>query len=105
MTARETAGPMPGRLLSASYPGGINYSYTYDAAGNRLTSNEAGTAKTYTYNVDNQLTAVNSNTYTYDNNGNLVNNGTRSFTYDYDDYAHLARVGEWQVDSGDEDAP
>jgi ATP-dependent helicase/nuclease subunit B len=28
-----------------------------------------------------------------------------SFTYDYDDYAHLARVGEWQVDSGDEDAP
>ena len=27
------------------------------------------------------------------------------FTYDYDDYAHLARVGEWQVDSGEEDAP
>jgi ATP-dependent helicase/nuclease subunit B len=25
------------------------------------------------------------------------------FTYDYDEYAHLARVGEWQVDSGDED--
>jgi ATP-dependent helicase/nuclease subunit B len=25
------------------------------------------------------------------------------FTYDYDDYAHLARVGEWQVDSADED--
>jgi ATP-dependent helicase/nuclease subunit B len=27
------------------------------------------------------------------------------FSYDYDDYAHLARVGEWQVDSGEEDAP
>ncbi len=25
------------------------------------------------------------------------------FTYDYDEYAHLARVGEWQVDSADED--
>jgi ATP-dependent helicase/nuclease subunit B len=25
------------------------------------------------------------------------------FTYDYDDYAHLARVGEWSVDSAEED--
>ena len=27
------------------------------------------------------------------------------FNYDYDDYAHLARVAEWPVDSGEEDAP
>jgi ATP-dependent helicase/nuclease subunit B len=27
------------------------------------------------------------------------------FTYDYDDFAHLARVGEWLVDSSEEDPP
>ena len=27
------------------------------------------------------------------------------FRYDYDAYAHLARVAEWSVDSGDEDSP
>ena len=25
------------------------------------------------------------------------------FKYDYDDYAHLARVAEWLVDNGEED--
>ena len=27
------------------------------------------------------------------------------FKYDYDDYAHLARVAEWSVGSDEEDAP
>jgi ATP-dependent helicase/nuclease subunit B len=27
------------------------------------------------------------------------------FKYDYDDYAHLARVAEWLIDEGDEEVP
>ena len=43
-----------------------NYAYSFDPIGNRLTANLAGTSYTYTTNMLNQYTVVNSNQPTYD---------------------------------------
>jgi YD repeat-containing protein len=72
-----------------------NETYTYDAVGNRLTSNIGSqpSADSYTYNANNELTelrAPNSElrTFEYDFNGNMIRkidqNGTTTFTYDID---------------------
>ena len=82
------------RLISAAYDG-TTTTYTYDAAGNRLTRQEGTeTAETYTYNYLNQLTRVQQGTavttYTYDARGNQtqqVQTGTGVTTttnYGYD---------------------
>jgi RHS repeat-associated protein len=73
-----------GRVLSATYPYGT-YGYTYDAAGNLLTSNENGTQSTHTVNNDNQVTAKASRSFTYDNQGNRITDGSKTLTYDFDD--------------------
>jgi YD repeat-containing protein len=70
------------RLTQASYSSGANFTYTYDAAGNRLTENGPGGAKTYNYDAADRLTTVNGTAYTWDNNGNLLNDGQRTFSYD-----------------------
>jgi RHS repeat-associated protein len=71
------------RLLSATYPYG-SYTYTYDAVGNRLTSNENGVQNTYSYNNDNQLGSKGGRTFTYDDQGNQTSDNTRTLAYDFD---------------------
>jgi YD repeat-containing protein len=56
------------RLTQASYSTSQNFTYTYDAVGNRLTETGPGGAKTYTYDDADRLTAVNGIEYTWDNN-------------------------------------
>jgi RHS repeat-associated protein len=63
-------------------------SYTYDPAGNRLSSQAASP---WNYNVSNQLTSIAGSpgtTFTYDNNGNTTSktdsSGTTSYTWDYE---------------------
>ncbi|HXE91368.1 MAG TPA: RHS repeat-associated core domain-containing protein [Terriglobales bacterium] len=59
--------------------------YTYDKAGNRLSSLGV---PSYTYNNANQLTATSNATYTYDNNGNTLTktdaSGTTQYAWDYE---------------------
>ena len=90
-----------GRVLSAAYPSGT-YSYTYDADGNRLTSNEAGTSSTYTINNDNQITAKSSRALTYDNQGNQITDGTKTLAYDFDNrltsYVNGAQTTSFKYD-------
>jgi RHS repeat-associated protein len=61
--------------------------YTYDADGNRLSSESVSQ---YTYNRSNELTASSDGTsYTYDANGNMLTktdaSGTTTFGWDFDD--------------------
>ena len=59
--------------------------YEYDAVGNRtkkIVTQGSVTTTNYTYDVGNQLTAVNGQAYTYDANGNLTGNGAKTFIYD-----------------------
>ena len=90
-----------GRVLSAAYPSGT-YSYTYDADGNRLTSNEAGTSSTYTINNDNQITAKSSRALTYDNQGNQITDGTKTLAYNFDNrltsYVNGAQTTSFKYD-------
>ena len=62
-----------------------NISYTYDAAGNRVSQMVNGVGTQYTTNALNQYTAVGGTTYTYDADGNVISetnsSGTTTFTY------------------------
>jgi RHS repeat-associated protein len=76
----------------ASDPAGNNgaESYTYDAAGNRLTLNSTipslSGANTYSYDANGRLT-----TDTYDNDGNTTASGGITNTYDFEN--HLLKHG------------
>jgi YD repeat-containing protein len=63
----------------------IAQSYTYDAIGNRLTNNIAGSTTTYSYGSAshrlNALTGATTKTFTYDNVGNRVSDGIQSWIY------------------------
>jgi RHS repeat-associated protein len=64
-----------------------DFTWQYDAAGNRLSSNESllpsqSTATTYSPNSLNQYSSVNSQAWSYDSDGNLLSDGTRTMTWD-----------------------
>ncbi len=71
-----------GRLTSADYSDGQDFSYTYDAAGNRLTQVIGSTTTTYSYDNANRMISVDGLTYTWDDNGNLINDGVNTYEYD-----------------------
>jgi len=66
-----------------------DYSYTYDALGNRTKKRDevAQSDTNYTYNNMNHMTAAGNITYTYDNAGNMasktVNQETTNYTWDF----------------------
>jgi uncharacterized repeat protein (TIGR01451 family) len=71
------------RLTGATYSGGAEYQYTYDAVGNRQTMDSPQGEASYSYDAANRLTSVGGVTYTWDDNGNLTSDGVRSYTYDH----------------------
>jgi RHS repeat-associated protein len=81
------------QLTGVSYPGGGAASYSYDAAGNRVSVSEGGTTG-YTTNKMNQYTAVGGVAFTHDDNGNLAADGEQ--TYEYDHANNLTRVQKGQ---------
>ncbi len=75
------------RLLEEATPRGV-VSYTYDAAGNRLTRADAAGTTAYAYDDANELLSAGAATYGYDGNGNLtsrtVPSGTATFAWDHE---------------------
>ncbi|WP_327370360.1 DUF6531 domain-containing protein [Streptomyces sp. NBC_01217] len=83
-----------GRLTSGCYPqpwitgcaATRTTSYTYDKAGNRLTSTLGATSTSYAYDDADQLTSTTagatSTAYEYDAEGNQTKAGANTFTYD-----------------------
>ena len=79
----------------------INYAYTYDAAGNRLTKTDAvsGVTTAWTYGAMNQVLTVKVGTgeaveYAYDLNGNLLSDGRASYTWTEDSRMATMTVGD-----------
>ena len=72
-------------LTSVTQAANTTESYTYDAAGNRLSS--LGVSP-YSVNPSNELTSTPNTTYTYDNNGNTTSKtdsiGTTNYTWDFE---------------------
>ncbi len=68
--------------------------YTYDAAGNRISTVVNGTTTSYVTNNMNQYTSVGATTYSYDADGNLSSATTAGVTttYGYDLGGHLVAV-------------
>jgi RHS repeat-associated protein len=99
-----SAAPLPGapttvtyeydplyRLTGSQFSTDEKFTYTYDAAGNRLTQTTPGGQTTYTYDEADRvesLTQINvaqsnvTRSYQWDANGNLLSDGERSFAYD-----------------------
>jgi RHS repeat-associated protein len=67
-------------LTQVTQAGSTTESYSYEAAGNRLSSLGM---PSYQYNASNELTVSSAGSYTYDNNGNTLTDAQgRSFTWD-----------------------
>ncbi len=65
--------------------GNSTITYTYDAAGNRLTKTDNGQTTVYTYDANDRLLSAGATVFTYDANGNTLSqndNGTVT-TYSY----------------------
>jgi len=91
-----------GQLTKVVYPDGHSTSYSYDAAGNRVSVIDSGKTTGYNTNTMNQYTQVGSESYTYDLNGNLISKdeGWRTITYEYNTENRLMKVtspeGIWE---------
>ncbi len=74
------------RLTEADYSTGENYTYVYDAVGNREVMTNATGIYTYTYDAANRLTSIEHpassfQSYTWDDRGNLTHDGVYTYTY------------------------
>jgi RHS repeat-associated protein len=89
-----------GQLTEVTFPDNSKEHYTYDEAGNRISTTIVGTIISYSTNNMNQYTQAGSESFTYDHNGNLVSrNGNGTTTYEYNYENQLTRVtspeGTW----------
>jgi len=80
------------QLTDAANPGTEDEAYTYDGAGNRMTS--ADIQGTWTYNRNNELIGYADISFEYDANGNMVKRiqGSEEMNYLYDVENRLIRV-------------
>jgi len=78
-----------GRLTSAKYPDGKDYSYNYDKTHNRTQQALNGQITSFTYNPNSQLTKIGDNSLSYNPNGSLASKNSsqsaQAFSYDNED--------------------
>ncbi|MCX6693372.1 MAG: PKD domain-containing protein [Methanomicrobiales archaeon] len=94
-----------GQLTKIIWPDGHSSTYTYDAAGNRISMADAGNTTHYTTNIMDQYTTIGIDALSYDQNGNLiaVSSGgspvqTTQYTYGYENQllAITSPDGTWE---------
>ncbi|MCL4504452.1 MAG: hypothetical protein M1434_08630 [Chloroflexi bacterium] len=85
---------LAGQLISITLPGGHSLQYTYDVAGNRLTSSDNAVTSVYTTNALNQYVAAGSATLAYDADGNVLTKtiSGQPWTYAYDTQGRLTAM-------------
>ncbi|NVN93429.1 MAG: hypothetical protein HXX11_22925, partial [Desulfuromonadales bacterium] len=83
-----------GQLTSVSLPGGGSVQYTYDAAGNRMTTTASGVTTYYSINGLNEYISAGGTTFAYDDDGNLIakSGAGGTWNYVYDDENRLVGV-------------
>jgi len=90
-----------GQLTEVTFPDSTKEQYTYDAAGNRISTTVGGVVASYSTNNMNQYTQTGSSTFTYDNNGNMVsrteNGNTTTYEYNYENRLTkvISPAGTW----------
>ncbi len=80
------------RITDVDAPAGLeDEAYTYDGAGNRLTS--LATASPWQYNPNNELTGQGAASYTYDDNGSITSRtGSDPLSFIYDESGRMTEV-------------
>ena len=93
-------------LVSATL-GNDNYSYAFDAIGNRETSSEAGTALAYATSNLNQYTGIAPSSSSLQEAGDRAEGVVEALAYDADGNATLIRTstGTWQISYNAENRP
>ncbi len=71
------------RLVSANLDDAIDFTYTYDAVGNRLSETSPNGINQYIYDAANRITRRNEVEYAYDAKGNLLSDGTTNYSYNH----------------------
>ena len=93
-------------LVSATL-GNDNYSYGFDAIGNRATSSEAGTALAYATNNLNQYTSIAPSSSSLQEEGDRAEGVVEALAYDADGNATLIQTstGTWTISYNAENRP
>ncbi len=87
------------QLTSVTYPDGTTTTYTYDAAGNRLTSKTGSAAAVaYSYDDASELASVGGSTVAHDRAGHVT--AARGTTYDWDWLGRMIAVDGPAVPGG-----
>ncbi len=81
------------QLTQVTYPGGATTSYTYDAAGNRLSETTGATTVGYTYDAAGRITSRGGVAYANDAAGNLVAAGADTYAWDWAGRLASATIG------------
>lgn len=85
------------KLITVTYPDGVQESFEYDIAGNRTKWSRDGIITDYTYNEENQLITSDEWSLNYDKNGSLISKTnlatSTSTTYNYNYNNKLSSVG------------
>ena len=77
----DNIGQVTGAMLNNSGNLLSNYSYNYDQIGNRIQATKDNNITSYTSNIVNQYTQINTAVPTYDQDGNMLTNGEWSYLW------------------------
>ena len=77
----DNIGQVTGAMLNNSGDLLNTYSYNYDQIGNRIQAVKDNDTTSYTSNIVNQYTQINTTVPTYDQDGNMLTNGEWSYTW------------------------
>lgn len=94
----DNIGQVTGAMLNNSGNLLNTYSYNYDQIGNRIQAVKDNDTTSYTSNIVNQYTQINTSVPTYDQDGNMLTNGEWSYTWNGENRMILAQTTTRKVE-------
>ena len=94
----DNMGQVTGAILNNSGSLLNTYSYNYDLIGNRILAAKDDDISSYTSNIVNQYTQINSAVPTYDQDGNMLTNGSWSYTWNGENRMTVAQNAARKVE-------
>lgn len=94
----DNIGQVTGAMLNNSGNLLSNYSYNYDQIGNRIQATKDNNITSYTSNIVNQYTQINTAVPTYDQDGNMLTNGEWNYIWNGENRMILAQTTTRKVE-------
>ena len=94
----DNMGQVTGAMLNNSGSLLNTYSYNYDLIGNRIQAEKDSDITSYSSNIVNQYTQINSAVPTYDQDGNMLTNGSWNYTWNGENRMTVAQNAARKVE-------